>query len=181
MGQTTVPVCTGPTGCRAKVNAVTAPKFPPPPRSAQNSSGCSSAEADVGAGHGQARRLGGLVDDSPGRAAGHGGHAPRGVDPHRDHRGQIEHQGPVGHGVAGVVVPASADAYRQPPVAGEPDRRLDIGHRQRLGDERGPVIMAGIPHVPRGVVVVLSREHDTPGQALAQRRGIPGGETGGHG
>src|SRR6185436_10275206 len=35
----------GPTGCRAKSNDVTTPKLPPPPRIAQNSSGCSVALA----------------------------------------------------------------------------------------------------------------------------------------
>ena len=35
----------GPTGCSRKVSAVATPKLPPPPCSAQNSSGCSSAEA----------------------------------------------------------------------------------------------------------------------------------------
>ena len=144
---------------------------------------CATAHADrghIGAGHGQARLLGDLVHDSPGRAAGHGGHAPGRVDPHRDHRGQVEHQGPVRDGIAGVVVPAAADAHRQLPVAGEPDRRLDIGHGQRLDDERGPVIVTSVPHLPRGVVPVLSRLHDMPGQALAQSGGVPTGESSGH-
>src|SRR6266536_335776 len=34
------PVIIGPTSCSRKVNRVTTPKLPPPPRSAQNSSGC---------------------------------------------------------------------------------------------------------------------------------------------
>ena len=130
-----------------------------------------AAHADrghVGTGHGQARRLGGLVHHAPGRAAADGGHAPVWVDSHRGHRGQVEHQCAVGDGPAGVIVPAAADADRQPQVGGEPDRRLDIGHRHRLGDERGPVIVAGIPHLPRGVVLFLSGQHDTPGQARAQ-------------
>src|SRR5215468_11209800 len=47
MGQATRPTCAGPIGCRAKVRLVTAPKLPPPPRSAQNRSGFSPAEADT--------------------------------------------------------------------------------------------------------------------------------------
>ena len=35
----------GPTGCSANRNELTTPKFPPPPRSAQNRSGCSWADA----------------------------------------------------------------------------------------------------------------------------------------
>ena len=35
----------GPTACREKVNSVTIPRFPPPPRSPQNRSGFSSVEA----------------------------------------------------------------------------------------------------------------------------------------
>ena len=38
----------GPTGCSRSSSAVTTPKLPPPPRSAQNSSGCSSAMARTG-------------------------------------------------------------------------------------------------------------------------------------
>ena len=34
------PVIIGPTSCSRKLNRVTTPKLPPPPRSAQNSSGC---------------------------------------------------------------------------------------------------------------------------------------------
>ena len=44
--QNTGPAMTvGPTGCSANRNELTTPKFPPPPRSAQNRSGCSSADA----------------------------------------------------------------------------------------------------------------------------------------
>jgi hypothetical protein len=44
--QKTGPAITvGPTGCSANRNEVTTPKLPPPPRSAQNRSGCSSADA----------------------------------------------------------------------------------------------------------------------------------------
>ena len=38
----------GPTGWSRSSIAVTTPKLPPPPRSAQNSSGCSSADARIG-------------------------------------------------------------------------------------------------------------------------------------
>jgi hypothetical protein len=44
--QKTGPAITvGPTGCSENRNEVTTPKLPPPPRSAQNRSGCSSADA----------------------------------------------------------------------------------------------------------------------------------------
>src|SRR5215203_138048 len=39
------PSTSGPTGCRASSNLVTTPKLPPPPRSAQNSSGFCDSEA----------------------------------------------------------------------------------------------------------------------------------------
>ena len=46
MPQKNSPRCTsGPTWCSANSNSVTTPKLPPPPRIAQNRSGCSSAEA----------------------------------------------------------------------------------------------------------------------------------------
>ena len=44
-GQNVGPPMIVPTSCRRNVNDVTAPKLPPPPRSAQNRSGCSSAFA----------------------------------------------------------------------------------------------------------------------------------------
>ena len=48
-GKTARPAITsGPTGCSRSSSAVTTPKLPPPPRSAQNSSGCSSADARIG-------------------------------------------------------------------------------------------------------------------------------------
>ena len=39
------PMISGPTGCSTYSNPVATPKFPPPPRKAQNSSACSRSEA----------------------------------------------------------------------------------------------------------------------------------------
>jgi hypothetical protein len=88
----------------------------------------------IGTGHRETRRLGSLIHHVPGGAAAHGGHPLGGVDPHRDQRGQVEHHRSVSDAVTGVAVPSAPHAHRQPPAAGEPDHRLDVGYRQRPGD-----------------------------------------------
>jgi hypothetical protein len=42
------------------------------------------------------------------------------------------------------------------------------------------VIMAGIPHLPGGVVFLLAREQEAPVQALAQPRDVARRETSRH-
>ena len=90
----------GPTWCRRKLNRVTTPKLPPPPRSAQNSSGCWSRLAvRTGTVGGDDLDLGEVVD-RPAEAAGQiAKAAPQGQAGHTGLGHEAEHGGqPVGLG-----------------------------------------------------------------------------------
>src|ERR671925_598191 len=116
--QKTGPASTvGPTGCSANRKEVTTPKLPPPPRSAQNRPGCSSAAA-----RGQAVGLRFVVDVAPQSTALHPGRATGGVDPHGPHRREVDDDPVVAHGGAGHAVAAAPDGDLQVVVACEAHR-----------------------------------------------------------
>ena len=101
--------------------------------------------ADPGGGHdpargGQTVGVRGVVDVSPGRAAGHAGPPGGRVDAHVPHRRQVDHQPAVVGAEPGSAVAAAAHGQLQTGVPGEIHRRHHVGGLLRADDGgRAPV------------------------------------------
>ena len=78
------------------------------------------------------------------------------------HGGQVDHQRPVGHGMAGRGVPAAADADRQALVAGKAHRRGHVACPAGAGDQRGMAVDRAVPYLARRVVPIVTRRNQLP-------------------
>ena len=97
------------------------------------------------------------------------------VDGNRLHRGQVDHQCPVGHAdaVTGDAVPAPANGKGETRLAREGDGRGHLARIQRPRDRGRPAVDPGIGHLAGNVVPGIARDD----HAAAQARG-EGGELG---
>ena len=107
----------------------------------------------------------------------------RGVEAHRAHRRQVDHEAVVDDGGAGDVVAAAADGERQRVLGGEADGRGDVAGVGAARDQGGALVDHAVPHPARAVVVGVLGGDDVAGQVLGEQRGEMGGDGGldGHG
>ncbi len=136
----------------------------PPPRVETGDPG----PADEAAGDGQAVLLGGGVELAPGRPAAACGPAGVGVDAHRLHRRQVDHQTVFAQGEAGVVVTAAAHRHLEPLLSGEGQGGGNVGAGGAAGHHRRPATDGGVPDVDRLVVAGLAGSGDGPAQTRLQ-------------
>ncbi len=113
--------------------------------------------ADAGAGHGSRRDrqpegVGGVVHVGPGGAALDARRAGDRVDAHALHAPEVEHEAAVYAGEAGAVVAAAANRELHAVLAGEGDRRDDVGDIGDLHDQGGSLVDHAV--VQRASVVI---------------------------
>ena len=137
----------------------------PPPRVSPGNSGV----ADEAARHGETVFLGGGVELTPGRAAA-AGRSPRlGVDGHRLHGGEVDHETVVAQCEAGVVVSAAADGNLEAFPLPEDQRRGDVVATGATGDDGRAARDGVVPDVDRIVVTRLAGLRDGAAESGLQR------------
>src|SRR5919197_1382998 len=141
------------TGCSRNSSDVTTPKLPPPPRSAQNRSGCSFSLAMT--------TLPSAVTTSADTRLSQDNPQPR-------HAGQVDHQAAVVDREPVDVVRPTAYGHLEALVAGQPYRGDDIGGVRAAHDQRRPTVDHAVVDGTGLVVRRVGRPDERPPELRAQ-------------
>ena len=121
---------------------------------------------DDAEGHGQAERVGGVVDVAR-RAAGIDPHgAARRIDAHALHQREVDHQAVVAAAEARAIVAAAPDGDEQALVAAEVHRGDDVGDVHAARDQARPLVDHAVVQRTGGVVVGVAWTDDSSAKAL---------------
>ena len=116
--------------------------------------------------HGQAERVGGVIDVA-GRAAGLDPHGSAcRIDAHALHHRQVDHQAVVATAEARAVVAAAADGDKQALVAAEVHRGDDVGDVDAARDQARPLVDHAVVKSAGGVVVSITWTDESSAKAL---------------
>jgi hypothetical protein len=123
---------------------------------------CDAGARHLPAGGDETEQLGLAVHLPPGHPALRPRGPRGGVDVHRLHRRQVDHQSVVAYGTAGYLVAPAADAHHRPVLAGHPHRLHHIGGAGAAGDHCRIPVVDPVPHLPGGVVRRMGPVDDLP-------------------
>ena len=104
--------------------------------------------------------LGHRVELAPPDSRFHARSSRFGVDHHALHRGEVDQEASVAHGVAGVRVASSLDGQRQTLLASGVHRGLDVPGLAALHDHVRPPVEASVPDRTGLVVARVSGEEN---------------------
>src|SRR5439155_329378 len=107
-----------------------------------------------------------LPDGHPGLGTGR---PLRRVDVDALHKGEVDHQPPVGYGFAGDVVAAAADRDLESLPPAEVDRVHDIRRVETSRDDRWTLVDQAVVDSPGLVVAGIARSQDLTGERLPKQ------------
>ena len=90
------------------------------------------------------------------------------VDGERPHLGQVDHDAPVGHAVAGRAVAAAAHRELQPGIPGREDRASDVGCVRHPHDRGRAAVDPALEDGASAVVLVVAGQDHPAGQLPLQ-------------
>ncbi len=113
---------------------------------------------------GEPERLGFAIEVGQGRPAPDSGGPRVGIDLHRFHRRQVDHEPALADGIARDVVAAAAHGQEQIVVPRKAHRQRDVGRAGTAGDQRRAAIDHGVPDGAGLVVARCARREQSAEQ-----------------